>query len=406
MAGAAGAGGAGTVACGSGASGRAGFRAGQTDAQRRSQTRSWPEQWSVQACFSSQSAPPQQARPSYPLTRGSATDCGTPQQGLNHGLPGMESGRISGCPDVLVKLLSMAEEFDDQESLRARSEQVIGELAQALLDSQMLENALAAAFGAREKAAEAQQAAMAALNLPSAGDVERLERRLRSFSQRLEDVEDQLDRVGREVSQVRRELGAGESGSKSEKPKPNPQLEVESTPRRPRPARRFAPTRGPPRAMASEPPAASVDDQNRRGGDPEGWRPGPGRRPSACRRRRPRRRPLAGRRHESKLATDAGPAAVAERRGAGRRSGRGRASTASPADSPKADARPPRGDRRARPAISSPAGARRRADAGPDPDRAAHAELGEVGEHERRARAAHPGRLDRQLVAAAAVRPE
>ena len=122
----------------------------------------------------------------------------------------MESRRISACSDVLVKLLSMSEEFDDQESLRARSEQVIGELAQALLDSQMLENALAAAFGAREKAAEAQQAALGALNLPSAGDVERLERRLRSFSQRLEDVEDQLDRVTREVSQARRDLKAAE----------------------------------------------------------------------------------------------------------------------------------------------------------------------------------------------------
>jgi glycosyltransferase A (GT-A) superfamily protein (DUF2064 family) len=117
---------------------------------------------------------------------------------------------------VLVKLLSMTEEFDDQESLRGRSEQVIGELAQALLDSQMLENALAAAFGAREKAAEAQQAALAALNLPSAGDVERLERRLRSFSQRLEDVEDQLDRMSREVNQVRRDLNADKASEKTE----------------------------------------------------------------------------------------------------------------------------------------------------------------------------------------------
>ena len=133
--------------------------------------------------------------------------------------PGMESSRISACPDVLVKLLSMTEEFDDQESLRARSEQVIGELAQALLDSQMLENALAAAFGAREKAAEAQQAAMAALNLPSAGDVERLERRLRSFSQRLEEVEDQLDRLAREVNQVRRELTPPTAAEKPEKAK-------------------------------------------------------------------------------------------------------------------------------------------------------------------------------------------
>lgn len=109
-------------------------------------------------------------------------------------------------PDGLVKLLSM--DYDDQEGLRARSEQAIGELAQALLDSQVLENAVAAAFGAREKALEAQQAAMAALNLPSAGDVERLERRLRSFSQRLEEVEDQIDRVVRDVGDIRRQVAA------------------------------------------------------------------------------------------------------------------------------------------------------------------------------------------------------
>jgi len=97
---------------------------------------------------------------------------------------------------------------EDQESLRARSEQAIGELAQALLDSNVLENAVAAAFGAREKALEAQQAAMAALSLPSAGDVERLERRLRSLSQRLDEVEDELDRATREVSALRRQLRA------------------------------------------------------------------------------------------------------------------------------------------------------------------------------------------------------
>ena len=95
---------------------------------------------------------------------------------------------------------------DDPDGLRARSEQAIGELAQALLDSNVLENAVAAAFGAREKALEAQQAAMAALNLPSAGDVERLERRLRALSQRLDEVEDELDRASREVGALRREL--------------------------------------------------------------------------------------------------------------------------------------------------------------------------------------------------------
>lgn len=102
----------------------------------------------------------------------------------------------------------MSVEPDDQDGLRARSEQAIGELAQALLDSQVLENAVAAAFGAREKALEAQHAAMAALNLPSAGDLERLERRLRSVSQRLEEVEDEMDRVSREVGGLRRQLAA------------------------------------------------------------------------------------------------------------------------------------------------------------------------------------------------------
>lgn len=106
---------------------------------------------------------------------------------------------------------------DDQDGLRARSEQAIGEIAQALLDSQVLENAVAAAFGAREKALEAQHAAMTALNLPSAGDVERLERRLRSLSQRLDEVEDELDRTSREVGRLRREMAAQQRES-------NPQL--------------------------------------------------------------------------------------------------------------------------------------------------------------------------------------
>jgi chromosome segregation ATPase len=109
---------------------------------------------------------------------------------------------------------------DEQDGLRARSEQAIGELAQALIDNPTLHNAVSAAFGAREKAIEAQQAAMSALNLPSAADVERLERRLRSFSQRLEDVEEQIDELGREVAGLRRQ--AAKTARK--KPKTNPRL--------------------------------------------------------------------------------------------------------------------------------------------------------------------------------------
>ncbi len=99
----------------------------------------------------------------------------------------------------------MTHDENEQDSLRARSEQAIGELAQALIDNPTLHNAISAAFGAREKAMEAQQAAMSALNLPSAGDVERVERRLRSFSQRVEELEEQIDELSRELGAMRRE---------------------------------------------------------------------------------------------------------------------------------------------------------------------------------------------------------
>jgi chromosome segregation ATPase len=104
---------------------------------------------------------------------------------------------------------------DEQDGLRARSEQAIGELAQALIDNPTLHNAISAAFGAREKALEAQQAAMGALNLSSATDLERLERRLRSFSQRLEEVEEQIDDLSREISSLRRANNQAKSAKKA-----------------------------------------------------------------------------------------------------------------------------------------------------------------------------------------------
>ncbi|HET8564974.1 MAG TPA: hypothetical protein VFL77_00700 [Solirubrobacterales bacterium] len=107
--------------------------------------------------------------------------------------------------------------FEDyeQDGLRARAEQALGELAQALIDNPTLHDAITTALGAREKALEAQQAAMSALNLPSATDVERLERRLRSFSQRLEDVEEAIDDLSRELGALRRENGKKKAGKTS-----------------------------------------------------------------------------------------------------------------------------------------------------------------------------------------------
>lgn len=75
----------------------------------------------------------------------------------------------------------------------------IGELAQLLLDNPILNQALATALGAGERAMQAQRSAMSALNLPSASEIERLERRLRSLSERLEEVEERLDELEREA---------------------------------------------------------------------------------------------------------------------------------------------------------------------------------------------------------------
>ena len=114
-------------------------------------------------------------------------------------------------------------EENEQDGLRARAEQALGELAQALIDNPTLHDAVTAALGAREKALEAQQAAMSALNLPAATDVERLERRLRSFSQRLEDVEEAIDDLGRELGAIRRESGKKKAKKASKEAETNPQ---------------------------------------------------------------------------------------------------------------------------------------------------------------------------------------
>jgi DNA repair exonuclease SbcCD ATPase subunit len=89
--------------------------------------------------------------------------------------------------------------MSDEDSLKVRvtkqGEEAIGKLAQDLLENKVVSGALSAAFETRERALRAQEAAMGALNIPSAADLERLTRRVRSVSQRLEGIEDGLDRV-------------------------------------------------------------------------------------------------------------------------------------------------------------------------------------------------------------------
>jgi hypothetical protein len=86
-----------------------------------------------------------------------------------------------------------------------RGEGALGDLAQLLVDNPWFNQALHVAFGARERASQAGTAALRNLNLPTGGDIDRLARRLRSISERLEEVEDALDRLNREVSELRRE---------------------------------------------------------------------------------------------------------------------------------------------------------------------------------------------------------
>src|SRR3712207_9309545 len=73
-----------------------------------------------------------------------------------------------------------------------------------LFRSPLVNSAITRAFDARERAVRTQEAAMGALNIPSAADVERLTRRLRSVSQRLEGIEDGVDRLDRRLEEASR----------------------------------------------------------------------------------------------------------------------------------------------------------------------------------------------------------
>jgi septal ring factor EnvC (AmiA/AmiB activator) len=100
----------------------------------------------------------------------------------------------------------MADDDAGSETLRDRitrqGEDALGKLAQDLLENPLVTGALTRAFEARERAVAAQETAMSALNLPSAADLERLTRRLRSVSQRLEGIEDGVDRLDRRFEEV------------------------------------------------------------------------------------------------------------------------------------------------------------------------------------------------------------
>jgi len=92
----------------------------------------------------------------------------------------------------------MSDEFEAdglRERLTKQGEDTLGKLAEDLMANPLIAGAIQRAFDAREKASSAQEAALGALMLPSAADIERLTRRVRSVSQRLEGIEDGIDRI-------------------------------------------------------------------------------------------------------------------------------------------------------------------------------------------------------------------
>jgi hypothetical protein len=103
----------------------------------------------------------------------------------------------------------MARETDKTlvDRLSRQGEQALGRIAEELVGNPVVGRAISGALETRERAVAVQEATMGALNIPSAGDVERLTRRLRSVSQRLEGIEDVLDRLEERAVAAAREAG-------------------------------------------------------------------------------------------------------------------------------------------------------------------------------------------------------
>jgi hypothetical protein len=107
------------------------------------------------------------------------------------------------------------ESFVDR--LSQKGEEALGKIAEELVSNSVVNGAIARAFDARERALQAQEAALGALNLPSAADIERVTRRLRSLSQRLEGIEDAIDRLEERLAGVAAAAGDDRLGGVEER---------------------------------------------------------------------------------------------------------------------------------------------------------------------------------------------
>ena len=122
----------------------------------------------------------------------------------------MDARSTLGCP-ADHKEHFVNEDLHDEglrERLSRQGEEALGKIAEELAGNPVVTGALSRALEAREKALQAQEAAMGALGIPSAADIERLTRRLRSVSQRLEGIEDSVDRLDERLESIERGVTA------------------------------------------------------------------------------------------------------------------------------------------------------------------------------------------------------
>lgn len=124
------------------------------------------------------------------------------------------------------------------------TEDKLGKALTDLFENPLVTGTIGRAFDARERAVQAQELALSALNIPTAADIERLTRRLRSVSQRLEGIEDGVHRLNRALSDggVERRLASMEEQLKS--------LSSKLAGAASRPAETTAATKSPPRAAS------------------------------------------------------------------------------------------------------------------------------------------------------------
>ena len=119
--------------------------------------------------------------------------------------------RYCGCA-VATSESAESEGEGIRERASSRRDEALNELTDFLLDNPWVNQALQVAFGARERAGQAGASAMRNLNLPTGTDLERVARRLRGVSERLELVEDRLDQLTRDVAELKRDRKASIQG--------------------------------------------------------------------------------------------------------------------------------------------------------------------------------------------------